>query len=76
MKVDLLFAPECSSREETVNSVNEILSALSPQSEIRITIVDSPQKAQALRFPGSPTIRINGKDLEPDADKSLNFGLG
>lgn len=76
MKVDLLFAPECSSREETVSSVNEILSELSPQTEIRITIVDSSQKAQDLKFPGSPTIRVNGEDLEPDVDKSMNFGLG
>jgi len=76
MKVDLLFAPDCSSKEETERLVRSILAELSAQSAIRVTIVDSPQKAQALRFPGSPTIRINGQDLEPQADKALNFGLG
>ena len=76
MKIELLFAPNCSSRDETENHVHSIVAELSPESEITITMVDSPEKAQELGFPGSPTIRINGHDLEHEADKAVSFGLG
>jgi hypothetical protein len=32
--------------------------------------------AQALRFPGSPTIRVRGRDLQPQAEERGDFGLG
>ena len=31
--------------------------------------------AQSLKFPGSPTIRINGKDVEPQSEQFAAFGL-
>ena len=31
--------------------------------------------AQLLKFPGSPTIRINELDVEPHSEKTAAFGL-
>ena len=31
--------------------------------------------AQSLRFPGSPTIRVNGHDVEPQSESTAAFGL-
>ncbi len=62
MKIELLFVQGCSSKKETENQVGSIVAELPPESEISITMVDSPAKAKELRFPGSPTIRINGHD--------------
>ena len=76
MKIDLLFTRGCSSKKETENLVASIVAELSPESEIGITMVDSPEKARELGFPGSPTIRINGHDLEPESDQAMRFGLG
>jgi hypothetical protein len=76
VRVELLVSPGCSSREETEKAVKQTLSELAPEATFRTIVVDSPEKAAALKFPGSPTVRVNGRDIEPEADKSLNYGLG
>ncbi len=75
MEVDLLFAPGCSSRGKTEELIKRLLNELAPRAKLRFKEVGTQKKAEALRFPGSPTIRVNGKDIEPDADKKANFGL-
>jgi hypothetical protein len=37
--------------------------------------VENPDPAQELRFLGSPSVRVNGGDLEPGADERSAFGL-
>jgi hypothetical protein len=76
MKIELLVSPGCSSREETETALREILSELAPEATFQTVVVDSPEKAAAFKFPGSPTVRIDGQDLEPEADNSLDYGFG
>lgn len=76
MDVELLVSPGCASREETEKAIMQVLSEVAPEAAFRTIIIDSPQKAQALKFPGSPTVRVNSRDIEPEVDKSLNYGLG
>jgi hypothetical protein len=40
------------------------------------TTVGSAKEAVALRFPGSPTVRVNGSDIEPQAEMKEDYGLG
>jgi hypothetical protein len=40
------------------------------------TIVGSAAEAETLRFPGSPTVRVNGRDVEPQAEVKEDYGLG
>lgn len=75
MEVDLLYAPGCSSRGKTEELIKRLLDELAPQARFKVKEVSSQKKAEALKFPGSPTIRVNGNDIEPDADKKANFGL-
>lgn len=76
MKIELMVSPGCSSREATEKVLKEILSEMFPEATLQTIVVDSPEKAKALKFPGSPTVRVNGRDIEPEADRSLNYGLG
>lgn len=76
MKIELLVSPGCSSREETEKVLRETLSELAPEETFQTIVVDSSEKAAELKFPGSPTVRINGRDMEPEADKSFSYGLG
>lgn len=39
-------------------------------------VVDSVDEAWALRFPGSPTVRVRGRDVQPGVDELEGFGLG
>ena len=47
---------------------------LSP--ELRLVRVDNPEQARRVRFLGSPTVRVNGRDVEPDAADRAGVGLG
>ena len=40
------------------------------------TRVESAEEAVALRFPGSPTLRVDGCDIEPQAEMREDYGLG
>jgi hypothetical protein len=40
------------------------------------TIVGTAEEAVELRFPGSPTVRVNGRDIEPEAETKQDYGLG
>lgn len=76
MVVEILVAPGCAARQSTQELVRRALDELAPQARLQVIVVDTAEKAAELRFPGSPTVRVNGRDIEPEADKSCNFGLG
>ena len=76
VRVELLVAPGCASREEVERLVRGLLAELAPAASFETTVVDSAEAAQRLEFPGSPTVRVNGRDLEPEVGLSRNFGLG
>jgi hypothetical protein len=40
------------------------------------TTVTTDDEVEALRFPGSPTIRVRGRDVQPEVDEIGDFGLG
>jgi len=43
---------------------------------IRGTLIETVEQAQERRFPGSPTVRVEGRDVEPGAEAFELFGLG
>ena len=38
-------------------------------------LISSAAMAYSLKFPGSPTIRINDRDIEPQEQETASFGL-
>lgn len=66
MKVELLVTADCPHRAPTLALLRECMTALDMTPEVIETIVDAPELAQALEFPGSPTVRVNDLDIEPD----------
>jgi hypothetical protein len=37
--------------------------------------VDTPEDAERERFLGSPTVRVNGRDVDPGAGERTDYGL-
>ena len=75
-KLDLLFSPGCGAIEGTVAMVNEVLRDLKSDAIVTEVMVDTEEKARELKFLGSPSIRFNGRDIEPGADERQDYGLG
>ena len=75
MTVDFLFWEGCPSNPEARELLEEVLRARGTAAEIRVREVTTHEEAAELHFPGSPTIRIDGRDVDPagaDQPPSLN----
>lgn len=75
MKIEVLYVPGCPNHKPAVQAVTAVLAAESLEGEAEICEVPvrSHDEALSLRFPGSPTIRVNGGDVEPES--VFNYGL-
>jgi hypothetical protein len=65
MKIRFLYSEDCPSHEEALMRLRSALAAEGITQDIEIARVDTFQEAEKERFPGSPTIMINGNDIFP-----------
>lgn len=65
MRIEVLYVPGCPNYEPAVDRVQAVLESQSLKAEISSVPIISDDQAKALLFPGSPTIRIDGEDVEP-----------
>jgi hypothetical protein len=59
----------------TVELVQNVARDLNISIEMETVIVGTEEQARELRFLGSPTVQIEGSDIEPSARDSVAFGL-
>jgi hypothetical protein len=71
LDVEFLFWEECPSHEQALKRLREVMQESGVSPDVRIVQVETDQLAEKLNFPGSPTIRINGADIEPDVDDAV-----
>lgn len=64
MKIRVLYFDGCPSYEPTVATVHEVVAEQNLEAEIELIRVSSEEEAIAQRFFGSPTVLINGVDIE------------
>ena len=75
MTVELLWWEGCPSHPETLADLERILSEEGIGAELRRVEIESDEQARREHFPGSPTIRVDGRDVEPGAALRTDFGL-
>jgi hypothetical protein len=75
MKIQVLYVPNCPHHAVALERLREILVGESLEAHLDEVLVSTPEMAQSLRFPGSPTIRINGRDIETHERKAASVGL-
>ena len=61
-RVEFLFWEGCPSHPEALALLEEVVAG---RAEIEMREVTTQAEADALAFPGSPTIRVNGVDIDP-----------
>jgi hypothetical protein len=62
--VEIQYFEGCPNTPELMKRTRAVLQNYKDQVEYREILVDSPAKAQATQFRGSPTLLINGEDFE------------
>ena len=64
LTIDLLYFDGCPSYRQAWNDILDVLAEEKADASVRLIAVEDLNRAQELQFAGSPTIKINGRDLE------------
>ncbi len=65
MKIELLWFEGCPNHRPATDLLKEILAENRLEDEIVSIEVPDLETGEMVKFPGSPTIRIDGKDIDP-----------
>jgi hypothetical protein len=75
VKVELLYFEDCPNYEALLPSLREMLAGAGVSDQVALRRIASVEEAERERFLGSPTIRIDGRDVDPAAHSRRDFGL-
>jgi hypothetical protein len=68
MTVELLWWEGCPSHPKALDELRRILREEGVAEEVTRVEIEDDEQARRERFPGSPTIRIDGEDIVPPGD--------
>lgn len=71
--IDFLYFEDCPSHERALAMLHEELYEHGVTATIDVRRVETEEEASLFSFPGSPTIRVNGVDIDQNPD--LPIGL-
>lgn len=73
MKVEILYLSDCPNYQPARAAVEQAMRSERVTAEVADIEVCDEAMAQALAFRGSPSIRVNGVDVEPAAAQAHDF---
>lgn len=76
MRISLLYFDGCPSYEHALRNLREVMTEEGLDEIVELVHVTSSEEAERLRFVGSPTIQIDGIDLEGPEAASKGVGFG
>jgi hypothetical protein len=68
MRVSFLYYEECPSHDLALERLREVMAEEGISREVEVFKVETEDQARELRFLGSPTIRVDGQDIDPPID--------
>jgi hypothetical protein len=75
VKIEVLYVAECPSHPAAVRMVKNVLAVEGVVTEVQEVLVRDQGMASELRFLGSPTIRVNGRDVAGETRNAQSFAL-
>ena len=73
MVIEVFYVPGCPNHQPAIDSLKDVLRSATIDSPIQEIAVTDEAMASRLKFPGSPTVRIDGSDVESNHQES--YGL-
>ena len=73
--IEILYFDGCPNHEGLETRIRSLLAAAGFEETVTHRRIDSDEQAKAEHFLGSPTVRVNGVDVEQDAAGRDAFGL-
>lgn len=73
--VQVLVVEGCPGRDATIERIHTVADEMGLAVTVSSVLVETPQAAVDVRLLGSPTVQVDGVDIEPRARKRLDFAL-
>jgi hypothetical protein len=74
-KIEFLYWEDCPSHPQAWSLLQEAMAELGVEIPVEQIEVVTDEDAERLAFPGSPTIRVNGVDIDPDGAAQMGTAL-
>lgn len=74
-RVEVLCLSTCPHLQEAIDRARGVIAEDGAEVDLHILVVATEEEAQRLRFLGSPTVRVDGHDVEPGAESRTGYGL-
>jgi hypothetical protein len=74
-RVEILTFEGCPNAEAAHALVERVVAGLGIEADVASIRVEDGQAAERLRFLGSPTVRVAGRDVEPGAEARSDYTL-
>jgi hypothetical protein len=75
MRIEVLYFDGCPNHRPAIERVRQVLAEEGLSAEVLEVNVSEPLIAQEVGFLGSPSIRVNGLDVEPEARRVHTYGI-
>jgi len=75
LKVKVASLERCGATQPTIDLVKNTAKELGLDIDFQYVAITTPEQAREHRHLGSPTIQINGLDIEPAARNADQFGI-
>ena len=73
--IEVLYVEHCPCVPAALSLVHRICAELGIDAEVRTILVTDQAAAERARFPGSPTVRVAGRDVEPGVERAGEYTL-
>lgn len=75
MKIELLYFDGCLAYQTALKYLREVIAEKQLGAGVEMIKIEDDEQALRARFLGSPTIRINGRDIESGAPEIKDFSM-
>lgn len=74
--IEVLYVQDCPHHPGTLALVERVRAELDVDTELRTSLIVDQAAADRARFPGSPTVRVDGRDVEPGSGPATEYIVG
>lgn len=73
--IEVLYVEHCPNFPAALALVQRVAAELAVDAEIRTTMISDQAAAERTRFVGSPTVRVDGRDVDPEGELDGEYTL-
>lgn len=71
--IEVLRVADCPNYQGALALVERVRAELGIDADIHTTLIADQAATQRARFPGSPTVRVDGRDVEPGSEPPAEY---